>query len=128
MISMGVAGIGLTGIGLAGDEEAKQTDGIQNLLEAIDVGPYEVPALSLRKDHNYGASAVDVEPFRHVTPFKEHFLEQMEYTGPGRAIPEPERVDGVRVGFIGPIMATVSVAGSSSNSPAAMPRGPCGPR
>ena len=35
---------------------------------------------------------------------------QMEYTGPGRAIPEPEKVDSVKIGFIGPIMSTVSVA------------------
>jgi len=83
---------------------------IKALLEAIDVGPYEIPKLDLKKDHNYAYSAVDVEPFRHVTPFKEHFLEQMEYTGPGRAIPEPEQVETVKIGFIGPIMATVSVA------------------
>ena len=83
---------------------------IKSLLEAIDVGPYEVPQLVLKKDHNYAYSAMDVEPFRHVTPFKEYFLEQMEYTGPGRAIPEPDHVDTVKLGFIGPIMATVSVA------------------
>ena len=34
----------------------------------------------------------------------------MEYTGPGRAIPEPEHVETVKIGFIGPIMSTVSVA------------------
>ncbi|UCG31705.1 MAG: ABC transporter substrate-binding protein [Phycisphaerales bacterium] len=93
--------------------ERKQTgeeEAVHSLLEAIDVGPYEVPELDLQKDHNYAHSAVDVEPFRHVTPYKEHFLEQMEYTGPGRAIPEPEHVDTVKIGFIGPIMATVSVA------------------
>jgi len=83
---------------------------IEALLRAIDVGPYEVPKLDLKKDHNYAQSSVDVEPFRHVTPFREHFLEQMEYTGPGRAIPEPEQVETVKIGFIGPIMATVSVA------------------
>ncbi|MEW6747344.1 MAG: ABC transporter substrate-binding protein [Planctomycetota bacterium] len=83
---------------------------MQKLLELIDVGPYEVPALKLQKDENYAKSSVDVEPFRHVTPYKEHFLQQMEYTGPGRAIPEPEHVDTVKLGFIGPIMSTVSVA------------------
>ena len=88
------------------DEDAA----IQKLLEVIDVGPYEVPKLTLQKDDNYARSSVDVEPFRHVTPYKEHFLEQMEYTGPGRAIPEPEHVDTVKIGFIGPIMSTVSVA------------------
>ena len=88
------------------DEDAA----IQKLLEVIDVGPYEVPKLTLQKDDNYARSAVDVEPFRHVTPYKEYFLEQMEYTGPGRAIPEPEQVGTVKIGFIGPIMSTVSVA------------------
>ncbi len=90
--------------------DASQDEAIQRLLEAIDVGPYEVPELDLQKDQNYAYSASDVEPFRHVTPYKEHFLEQMEYTGPGRAIPEPEHVDTVKMGFIGPIMSTVSVA------------------
>ena len=34
----------------------------------------------------------------------------MEYTGPGRAIPEPEHLETVKIGFIGPIRPTVSVA------------------
>jgi ABC-type branched-subunit amino acid transport system substrate-binding protein len=34
----------------------------------------------------------------------------MEYTGPGRSIPEPEKLESVKLGFIGPIMSTVSVA------------------
>ena len=97
---------------MADDEPTPEADapGIGRLLETIDVGPYQVPALALKKDHNYAHSATDVEPFRHVTPFKEHFLEQMEYTGPGRAAPEPEDLDTVKIGFIGPIMSTVSVA------------------
>ena len=92
--------------------EAADTNeqGFDELVRAIDVGPYEVPDLTLRQDENYASSAVDVEPFRHVEPFKQHFLEQMEYTGPGRAIPEPEHVETVKIGFIGPIMSTVSVA------------------
>jgi branched-chain amino acid transport system substrate-binding protein len=71
---------------------------------------YQDPGLPVRKDENYAATAVDVEPFGGVKPFKEHFLLQMEYTGAGRAIPEPARVDSVKIGFIGPIMSTVSVA------------------
>ena len=35
---------------------------------------------------------------------------QMEYTGSGRAIPEPEHLDSVKIGFLGPIYPTVSVA------------------
>jgi ABC-type branched-subunit amino acid transport system substrate-binding protein len=74
------------------------------------VGPYEVPRLGLKKDDVYALTPEDLEPFGAVRPFKEHFLEQMEYTGPGRAIPEPEQLDSVKLGFIGPIVATVSVA------------------
>ena len=92
-----------------GTDEADKAD-VERLLEVISVGPYKVPPLVLKKDHNYAYSAMDVEPFRHVTPYREHFLEQMEYTGPGRAIPEPEDIETVKIGFIGPIMGTVSVA------------------
>lgn len=80
---------------------------------------YEVPDLGLRQDTIYAKTAQDVEPFRHVKPFKEHFLLQMEYTGPGRAKPEPEDIETVKIGFIGPIMSTVSVAtgGKSHEEP-----------
>ncbi len=74
------------------------------------VGPYEHPQLEVRKDANYAGTPGDVEPFGGVKPFKEHFVEQLEYTGPGRAIPEPRDVKSVKLGFIGPIEATVSVA------------------
>ena len=90
---------------------------IEEILKLINsVSAYEVPALELKRDHNYAQTPVDYEPFGGVTPFKEHFLEQMEYTGPGRAIPEPEHVDAVRLGFIGPIMSTVSVATGGRNN------------
>jgi branched-chain amino acid transport system substrate-binding protein len=83
------------------------------------VNAYEVPDLGLREDKNYARTTQDVEPFRHVKPFKEHFLLQLEYTGPGRAIPEPIDVNTVKLGFIGPIMSTVSVAtgGESHEEP-----------
>jgi ABC-type branched-subunit amino acid transport system substrate-binding protein len=81
------------------------------LLRKIDVkDPYTVPPLEVRKDENYAGTSVDVEPFGGVRPFNEFFLKQMEYTGPGRAEPEPEHLDTVKIGFIGPIMSTVSVA------------------
>jgi len=81
------------------------------VLEKINsVDAYEVPDLGLRKDKNYAHTSHDVEPFRHVKPYKEHFLLQLEYTGPGRAKPEPKHVKTVKLGFIGPIMSTVSVA------------------
>jgi len=84
---------------------------IQEILPKIhNVSAYEVPDLGLQRDENYAYTTPEKTPFRHVKPYKEHFLEQMEYTGPGRAIPEPEHVNTVRIGFIGPIMSTVSVA------------------
>jgi len=85
--------------------------GTQEVIEKINsVGAYEVPDLRLRRDKNYAHTSQDVEPFRHVKPYKEHFLQQLEYTGPGRAKPEPKHVETVKLGFIGPIMSTVSVA------------------
>ncbi len=85
--------------------------GTQAVLDKINaVTAYQVPDLSLREDENYAKTAGDVEPYRHVKPYKEYFLQQLEYTGPGRAIPEPNDVNSVKLGFIGPIQATVSVA------------------
>jgi branched-chain amino acid transport system substrate-binding protein len=83
---------------------------IELLMKINAVDAYEVPNLGIKKDTNYAHTAADVEPFGGAKPFKEHFLEQMEYTGPGRAIPEPENLGSVKIGFIGPIMSTVSVA------------------
>jgi ABC-type branched-subunit amino acid transport system substrate-binding protein len=74
-------------------------------------GPYEVPDLRLRRDQNFANTPADIEPFGAIKPYKEFFLVQMEYTGPGRAIPEPgPDLKSVKIGFIGPIMSTVSVA------------------
>ena len=81
---------------------------------------YEVPDLGLREDENYAYTADHLAPFgEYREPYKRHFLLQMEYTGPGRAKPEPEHVDSVKLGFIGPIMSTVSVAtgGKSHEEP-----------
>lgn len=72
----------------------------------------ETPDLKLVREQNYGRTAADVEPFGAVKPYKEHFLEQMQYYGPGRTIPEPPAgsLKSVKFGFIGPIEPTVSVA------------------
>ena len=52
---------------------------IEKLLEELDgISPHEAPSLPLRMDDNYANTASDVEPFSGVTPYKEHFLEQME--------------------------------------------------
>lgn len=83
---------------------------LEVLRKINSVNAYEVPDLGLREDEIYAKTAKDVEPFGYVEPYKEHFLVQIEYTGPGRAIPEPTDVNSVKLGFIGPIMSTVSVA------------------
>jgi ABC-type branched-subunit amino acid transport system substrate-binding protein len=76
-----------------------------------NLGPNEVPDLRLRQDTNYAHTSVDYEPYGAIKPYKEFFLKQMEYTGPGRTIPEPgPGLKTVQIGFIGPIMSTVSVA------------------
>jgi ABC-type branched-subunit amino acid transport system substrate-binding protein len=84
---------------------------IPYILDRINsVGPYETPDLPLKLTKNYANTSVDDEPYRAVKPYKEHFLVQMEYAGAGRAIPEPENLDSVKIGFLGPIMPTVSMA------------------
>jgi branched-chain amino acid transport system substrate-binding protein len=84
----------------------------QKVLEAIEhLTPYQAPDLPLKVDTNYGNTPEDVEPYGGVQPYKRHFLTQMEYRGPGRSIPEPDAsLKSVKIGFIGPIMSTVSVA------------------
>lgn len=84
----------------------------QQVLDAIDsAGAYQTPNLKPRRDANYANTAEEFQPFAGLRqPYKRHFLQQLEYTGPGRAIPEPEHVDSVKIGFIGPIEPTVSVA------------------
>ena len=84
----------------------------QEILRRINnLGPNDVPDLRLKREQNYAKTSSDVEPFGGVKPYKEHFLVQIEYTGPGRAEPEPGlELKKVSIGFIGPIMATVSVA------------------
>jgi len=96
----------------AGPTEIDRNDpAVLEILKKINVlHSYEAPDVPLKKDSNYGYTAEDVEPFSGIKPYKEHFLEQMEYTGPGRAIPEPTDVKSVKIGFLGPIMSTVSVA------------------
>lgn len=116
LIMASIAGIGLPS---PADRETHKTafprieidEHMKEVIRKISsVNAYQVPDLEVRKDDNYAATPVDIEPFGAVKPFKEHFLLQMEYTGPGRAIPEPENLETVKIGFIGPIESTVSVA------------------
>jgi ABC-type branched-subunit amino acid transport system substrate-binding protein len=83
----------------------------EDVLRRINsVSAYEVPEMELREESDYAHTSEDVAPFGGVKPYREHFLQQMEYTGPGRAIPEPADLETVKLGFIGPISPTVSVA------------------
>jgi ABC-type branched-subunit amino acid transport system substrate-binding protein len=91
---------------------------VEDIIQELDgIGPYEQPDLPLKQNQNYAGSSADVEPYGGVKPYKEHFLQQMAYTGAGRAIPEPENLESVKIGFLGPIEPTVSVAtgGKSHN-------------
>ncbi|GAB6166104.1 hypothetical protein JCM19992_21040 [Thermostilla marina] len=84
---------------------------LRRVLQLLDgVSPYEIPPLPLREDSRYANTPDELEPFGYVKPYKRHFLRQMEYTGAGRAVPEPDQIDSVRIGFLGPIEPTVSVA------------------
>jgi branched-chain amino acid transport system substrate-binding protein len=81
------------------------------IVQAIDgLSPYELPNLKLKTDEQYAHIAKELAPFHHVKPFREHFLSQVEYTGPGRAVADPDGLKSVKIGFIGPIRPTVSVA------------------
>ena len=83
----------------------------QAVLDEIDsLNAYQVPQLPLKSEDRYANTPDEVRPHSHVEPYKRHFLLQMEYAGPGRAIPEPEDLTSVKVGFLGPIERTVSVA------------------
>ncbi|PLX82847.1 MAG: hypothetical protein C0617_13330 [Desulfuromonas sp.] len=59
----------------------------------------------------YGRTPVEYVPYgRFAEPYKEYFLESVQYHGHGREIPEPQGVESVKIGFLGPIEKTVSVA------------------
>ncbi len=84
---------------------------VLHILEQINsVHAYQTPDLPLRRDTRYANTPDELQPHRHVEPFYRHFLEQMEYHGPRRTVPEPEHVDTVKIGFLGPLEPTVSVA------------------
>ena len=64
-----------------------------------------------KKTDKYGRTPDRYVPFGKFTkPYKQFFLDPLEYYGYGRHIPEPDHVDSVKIGFLGPIEPTVSVA------------------
>jgi ABC-type branched-subunit amino acid transport system substrate-binding protein len=80
------------------------------LSEINSLNAYQRPNLPLKLEDRYAHTPDDVTPHGEAKPDKKHFLLQMEYTGPGRAIPEPDDITSVKIGFLGPIRPTVSVA------------------
>ena len=84
---------------------------VVELMKKIDAaGAYATPPMNLKKDENYAGTSEDLEPFSGTKPYKENFLLQMEYGGAGRDKPEPADLQSVKIGFIGPIYQTVSIA------------------
>ena len=82
-----------------------------------EVAPTPTPAA---EPQVYGDTPKELVPYgRFTEPYKTFFLEPNEYRGYGRHIPEPEHVDSVKIGFLGPIEETVSVAtgGASHEEP-----------
>ena len=90
------------------------------ILEAIDVGRLRGPRSAAQEE-------TPTTPPRRPTWSRSATSSRSTSTswsrwstpGPGRAIPEPEHVDTVKIGFLGPIEATVSVAtgGKSHEEP-----------
>lgn len=57
----------------------------------------------------YGKTPEEYYPYsRFTNPYNQFFLDTLEYPGYGRHIPEPEHVDFVKIGFIGPIIRSIS--------------------
>jgi ABC-type branched-subunit amino acid transport system substrate-binding protein len=57
----------------------------------------------------YGKTPTEYEPYsRFEKPYKRFFLDTLEYPGYGRHIPEPNIIDTIRIGFIGPIFDTTN--------------------
>ena len=58
---------------------------------------------------SYGKTPLEYRPYgRFEDPYKLFFLDQLEYPGYGRHIPEPTNLATVKIGFIGPIIGSVS--------------------
>lgn len=81
------------------------------LCGAVAYGQESVSAVNSATPQVYGKTPQEYMPYgRFKEPYRRFFMEPLEYTGHGREIPEPEHVDKVKIGFIGPIEKTVSVA------------------
>jgi ABC-type branched-subunit amino acid transport system substrate-binding protein len=77
----------------------------------IGVAAADDPAAEPAPPKVYGETPAELVPYgRFAEPYKRFFLVPNEYRGFGRTIPEPAHVGSVKIGFLGPIEATVSVA------------------
>jgi branched-chain amino acid transport system substrate-binding protein len=57
----------------------------------------------------YAKTPEELRPyFRFQEPYKKFFLDELVYPGYGRHIPEPEHVESVKIGFVAPIIGSVS--------------------
>lgn len=75
------------------------------LLDEINsLNAYQSPNLPLKTDQEYAHSVKELEPFHHVEPFRTHFRTQLEYTGPGRSLPEPTGLKSVKSASSVPII------------------------
>jgi branched-chain amino acid transport system substrate-binding protein len=68
----------------------------------------------------YGDTPPQYQPYgRFTDPYERFFLDPIEFRGYGRELPAPDDLESVKIGFLGPIEATVSVAtgGASHEEP-----------
>lgn len=70
------------------------------LREINSLNAYQRPNLPLKLEDRYAHTPDDVTPHGEAKPDKKHFLLQMEYAGPGRAIPEPDELTSLKIGFL----------------------------
>jgi len=89
------------------------------LFAAAGDEPTPTPAPEAQEEV-YGDTPSRYLPYgQFAEPYKRFFVEPVPYRGYGREIPEAEPVDSVKIGFLGPIEPTVSVAtgGASHEEP-----------
>jgi len=57
----------------------------------------------------YGKTPEEYYPYsRFQNPYNKFFIDTLAYPGYGRHIPEPDHIDSVNIGFIGPIIRSIS--------------------
>ncbi|MCB0284442.1 MAG: ABC transporter substrate-binding protein [Calditrichaeota bacterium] len=53
----------------------------------------------------YGKTPDEYKPYKNfVKPYRQFFIDKLQFHGYGRHIPEPNNIDSVKIGFIGPII------------------------